>query len=477
LSSDRKLGLAALTAIIVGSMIGGGVFGLPANAAAVAAAGPVLIAWIISGLGIIALAFVYQNLAVRRPDLNAGVYSYAQAGFGNFMGFNSAWGYWLSVLIGNVSYALLLFSALSFLFPVFGSGNNWQSILGASVMVWVINALVLKGVKQAALVNIITTVTKLVPIIVFLIVVLISFKLSTFRLDFWGRANPALGSIMDQVRNTMLITLWVFIGIEGATVVSGRAKKRSDIGKATVIGIAGALVIYLMVSLLSFGIMSRPELAGLKQPSMALVLQSILGPWGQVLISTGLIISLGGAYLAWSLLAAEIPHVAARNGLMPRVFTKENSNGSPVSSLWITNGLIQLFLILTLFAHGTYKSLFLIASTAILLPYFFSGAFAWKLARSGESYAPNENRSRDLRNGVISTIYAAWLLFAAGLDRILTCSVLYALGIVFFVVARKQHNAEKIFTKREKLLAICLVAAAAAAIVLIARGSINPFVD
>jgi len=458
-------------------MIGGGVFGLPANMAAVAAAGPILIAWLITGVGIIALAFVYQNLAVRRPDLNAGVYSYAQAGFGNFIGFNSAWGYWLSVLIGNVSYALLLFSALSFLFPVFGSGNNWQSILGASVMVWVINALVLRGMKQAALVNIITTVTKLVPIIVFLIVVLVSFKLSTFRLDFWGRANPALGSIMNQVRNTMLITLWVFIGIEGATVVSGRAKKRSDIGKATVIGIAGALIIYLMVSLLSLGIMSRPEIAGLKQPSMALILQSIVGPWGQVLISTGLIISLGGAYLAWSLLAAEIPHVAARNGLMPRVFKAENSNGSPASSLWITNGLIQLFLILTLFAHGTYKSLFLIASTAILLPYFFSGAFAWKLARSGECYTPNENRSRDLRNGVISTIYAAWLLFAAGLDRILTCSILYAIGIIFFVVARKQHNAEKIFTSREKLLAIGLVAAAAAAIVLIVGGSINPFAD
>ncbi len=477
MGADRKLGLVALTALVVGSMIGGGVFGLPANMSSVAAAGPVLISWIITGVGIIALAFVYQNLALRRPDLNAGVYSYARAGFGDFLGFNSAWGYWISVLLGNVSYAVLFFSALSILFPVFGNGNNWQSILGASIFVWFINALVLRGVKQAAMVNIITTITKLVPIIVFVIAVIIGFKVNIFRLDFWGEENPALGSILNQVKNTMLITLWVFIGIEGATVISARAKKRSDIGKATIIGITGALTIYILVSLLSFGVMTQPEIAVLKQPSLGEVLQIVVGPWGLVLISAGLIISLGGAYLAWSLLAAEIPHAAAKDGIMPAVFARENSKGSPASSLWITNGLIQLFLIITLFAHGTYQSLFLVASTAILLPYFFSGAFAWKLAQTGESYSPGESRMRDLRNGIISTVYAVWLIFAAGLDKILTCSVLYAFGIIFFVVSRKQRNAAQIFTKLEYVLVIGLLVVAVASIILIVRGDINPFSD
>lgn len=458
-------------------MIGGGVFGLPANMSSVAAAGPILIAWVITGVGIIALAFVYQNLAVRRPELNAGVYSYAQAGFGNFVGFNSAWGYWISVLLGNVSYAVLFFSALSFLFPVFGNGNNWQSMLGASAAVWLINALVLRGVKQAAMVNIVTTITKLVPIFVFIIAVLIGFKISTFKLDFWGGNNPALGSVVNQVKNTMLITLWVFIGIEGATVVSGRAKKRSDIGKATIIGITGALIIYVLVSLLSLGVMTQPEIAELKQPSMAQILKVVVGPWGMALISTGLIISLGGAYLAWTLLAAEIPYVAARNGIMPGIFSRENSKGSPAASLLITTGLIQLFLIVTLFAHSSYQSLFLVASTAVLLPYFFSGAFAWKLAQTGESYAPGEGRGKDFLNGIISTVYAAWLMFAAGLDKILTCSVLYAFGIVFFVVSRKQRNEAQVFTKLEKILAISLVAAAVTAIVLIARGDIDPFTE
>lgn len=477
MGAERKLGLVALTALVVGSMIGGGVFGLPANMSSVAAAGPILIAWVITGVGIIALAFVYQNLAVRRPDLNAGVYSYAQAGFGNFIGFNSAWGYWISVLLGNVSYAVLFFSALSFLFPVFGSGNNWQSMLGASITVWLINALVLRGVKQAAMVNIITTITKLVPILVFIIAVLIGFKLSTFRLDFWGSNNPALGSIINQVKNTMLITLWVFIGIEGATVVSERAKKRSEIGKATIIGITGALIIYILVSLLSLGVMTQPEIAELKQPSMAEILQVVVGPWGLALISTGLIISLGGAYLAWTLLAAEIPYVAAKNGIMPGVFSRENSRGSPAASLLITTGLIQLFLILTLFAQSSYQSLFLVASTAILLPYFFTGAFAWKLAQTKESYAPGESRRRDLLNGIISTVYAAWLMYAAGLDKILTCSVLYALGTVFYVISRKQRNAGQIFTKLEKILVIGLVAVAVTAVILIARGDINPFIE
>jgi len=475
MAAGKKLGLGALTGLVVGTMIGGGIFGLPANMASVSAAGPILIAWIITGIGIVALAFVYQNLAVRRPDLDAGVYSYAQAGFGRFIGFNSAWGYWICVLLGNVSYAVLLFSALSFLFPVFGNGNNWQSILGASIIVWLINMLVLRGVRRAAIVNIITTITKLVPIFVFIIAVMICFKLSSFRLDFWGTGSPALGSILNQVKNTMLITLWVFIGIEGATVVSERAKQRSDIGKATIIGISGALIIYLLVSLLSFGVMSRPEMAGLKQPAMAHILQAVVGTWGLAFISVGLIISLGGAYLAWSVLAAEIPYVAARNGVMPAIFKRENSRGSPASSLWITNGLIQLFLIITLFSHSSYQSLFLIASTAILLPYFLSGAFAWKLALAREWYKTGESRSKDLVTGVISTIYATWLMFAAGLDKILTCSVLYAFGIILSVIARKQANADMIFTKREKILAIGLLAVAAVTVVLISKGEIDPF--
>ena len=132
-ASASKLGPGLLTALVVGSMVGSGVFSLPQNMAAGAGANAILIGWLITGVGMLALAFVFQGLAVRKPELDTGPYAYARAGFGEFVGFNSAWGYWLSAWIGNVSYLVILFSALAYFIPVFGDGNTWQAILGDSV--------------------------------------------------------------------------------------------------------------------------------------------------------------------------------------------------------------------------------------------------------------------------------------------------------------------------------------------------------
>lgn len=197
MEDDKKRGLVALIGLVIGSMIGGGVFSLPADMARGAGAGAILAGWVITGIGMIALAFVYQTLAVRKPDLNGGVYSYAKAGFGDYIGFNAAWGYWLSALLGNVSYAVMLFGALGYFFPVFGKGNNAVSIVCASILVWTMQALIAKGVKQAAFVNVITTIAKLVPIFLFLIVMIVSFHVDIFTLDLWGQADTTLGSVVD----------------------------------------------------------------------------------------------------------------------------------------------------------------------------------------------------------------------------------------------------------------------------------------
>jgi arginine:ornithine antiporter/lysine permease len=296
---------------------------------------------------------VYQGLAVRKPDLNAGPYAYAKAGFGDFIGFNSAWGYWVSAFLGNVAYAVAIFSALSHFVPFFGAGNNLASIAGASICLWLIHTLVLTGVKQAAFVNIVTTIAKLVPLVIFLVVAVIAFNWDKFHFDFWGQegtGGEALGGVVDQVKSTMLVTLWVFIGIEGASVYSARAANRADVGRATLLGFAGALAIYVLVSLLARGLMTQPELAGLKVPSMAGVLEAAVGGWGAALINLGLIVSVGGAFLAWTLLCAEIPYVCGKDGTFPKWFAGENAAGSPVNSLWVTNGLIQLFLLVSYFS-------------------------------------------------------------------------------------------------------------------------------
>ncbi len=474
-----KLTLLPLTALVVGSMIGGGVFNLPSDMSRGASPGAILIGWIITGLGMLMLALVYQSLANRKPDLNAGPYAYARAGFGPFIGFNSAWGYWLSAFLGNVAYAVAIFSALSFFVPAFGDGNNLISILGASVCLWLIHALVLNGIKQAAFVNIVTTVAKLVPLFLFILIAIVAFNWDRFTFDFWGRAatgeGAGLGSIMDQVKSTMLVTLWVFIGIEGASVYSARAARRSDVGRATVIGFLGALGIYVLVSMLSTGMLSQPELAGLKVPSMAGVLEPLVGRWGASLVNIGLMISVGGAFLSWTLLCAEIPYTCGRDGTFPKWFAAENANGSPVNALWATNILIQVFLVLSFFSKSAYQFFYFIASVAILPPYVFSGAYALKLAMTGETYGPGDKaRRRDMIVGLIATLYGVWLVYAAGLTYLLMCAVLFAPGILVYARARREHG-EPAFVGKELPIAIGIGVLALLALYLMWTGRISPF--
>lgn len=477
-SPAQKLTLLPLVALVVGSMVGGGVFNLPSDMSRGASPGAILIGWIITGIGMLMLAFVYQNLAVRKPDLNAGPYAYAKAGFGSFIGFNSAWGYWLSAFLGNVAYAVAIFSALSYFFPVFGKGNNLISILGASICLWLVHLLVLSGIKQAAFVNVITTIAKLIPLVVFILVAVLAFNWDLFTANFWGRGDVpgvgGLGSIMEQVKSTMLVTLWVFIGIEGASVYSARAERRADVGRATVIGFVGALAIYVLVSLLATGVMSRPDLIAQKVPSMAGVMHSVVGIWGASLISIGLIISVGGAFLSWTLLCAEIPFTCGRDGTFPRWFAAENANGSPVNSLWATNALIQAFLLLSFFANSAYQFFFLIASVAILPPYVMSGAYALKLGLTGESYeGDSSGRNKDIAIGAIATLYGIWLVYAAGLEYLLMCAILFAPGILVYLKARSERQ-ERAFTGIEYVIAAVIVIAAVVAAWLLATGKISP---
>ena len=455
--SPGKLRLGALVALVVGSMIGGGIFSLPQNMAASADVGAVLIGWVITAIGMLTLAFVFQTLANRKPDLDGGVYAYAKAGFGDYMGFSSAWGYWISAWLGNVGYFVLLFSTLGYFFPIFGEGNTPAAVIGASVLLWAVHFLVLRGIKEAAFINLVTTVAKVVPLVLFVLIALFAFKLDIFTADIWGVKNPDLGSVMNQVRNMMLVTVWVFIGIEGASIFSSRAEKRSDVGKATVIGFITVLLFLMLVNVLSLGIMTQPELAKLQNPSMAAVLEHVVGHWGAVLISVGLIISLLGALLSWVLLCAEIMFAAAKDHTMPEFLRKENANHVPANALWLTNAMVQIFLVITLFSASTYLSLIYLATSMILVPYLWSAAYALLLAVRGETYENAlRERKKDLFIGAIALVYAVWLLYAGGVKYLLLSALLYAPGVILFAKA-KHELGKPIFTHVEKLIFAAVV--------------------
>ncbi|HDS1746238.1 MULTISPECIES: arginine-ornithine antiporter [Pseudomonas] len=455
--SSGKLKLGALVALVVGSMIGGGIFSLPQNMAASAGVGAVLIGWAITAVGMLTLAFVFQTLANRKPDLDGGVYAYAKAGFGDYMGFSSAWGYWISAWLGNVGYFVLLFSTLGYFFPIFGEGNTPAAVIGASVLLWAVHFLVLRGIKEAAFINLVTTVAKVVPLVLFALICVFAFRLDIFTADIWATGTPELGSVMNQVRNMMLVTVWVFIGIEGASIFSSRAEKRADVGKATVIGFITVLLFLVLVNVLSLGVMTQPELAKLQNPSMAAVLEHVVGHWGAVLISVGLIISLLGALLSWVLLCAEIMFAAAKDHTMPEFLRRENANQVPANALWLTNAMVQIFLVITLFSASTYLSLIYLATSMILVPYLWSAAYGFLLAMRGETYeqAASE-RSKDLLIGAIALIYAIWLLYAGGMKYLLLSALLYAPGVILFAKAKREIG-QPIFTNVEKLIFAAVV--------------------
>ncbi|MET3075259.1 amino acid permease [Pantoea leporis] len=452
---DKKLGLSALTALVLSSMLGAGVFSLPQNMAAVAGPAALLIGWLITGVGIIFLSLAMLLLTRLKPELDGGIFTYARAGFGELMGFCSAWGYWLCAVIANVSYLVIVFSALSFFTDtpdrvVFGDGNTWQAMLGASVLLWLVHCLVLRGVQTAASINVLATLGKLVPLLLFVVLALLAFNYDRFRFDFSG---VELGQpLWQQVKQTMLITLWVFIGVEGAVVVSARARNKQDVGRATLMAVLAALLVYLLVTLLSLGVIPRAELAQMRNPSMAGLMKHLLGHWGDAVIAVGLIISVCGAYLSWTIMAAEVPFLAAQQGAFPRSIARQNRHNSPSASLWLTNGSVQVCLILIALTGADYNTLLTIASEMILVPYLLVGLYLIKVVRG-------QNKPWAMFTGVGASAYGIWLLYASGPLHLLLSVVLYAPGLLLFLFARRRGRGDKVLSQLERIAIVLLIAA------------------
>ncbi|AIN63846.1 amino acid permease [Providencia stuartii] len=452
----HTLSLTALTALVLSSMVGAGVFSLPQNMAEVASPLALIIGWSITGIGILFLAFSLLLLSRIRPDLDGGIFTYAKEGFGELIGFCSAWGYWLCAVIANVSYLVIVFAAISFFTDtpdriIFGDGNTWQALVGESILLWIVHYLVLRGVQTAAGINKLATMAKLIPLGLFIILAFVAFKLDVFDADFSG---ISLGvPVWQQVKDTMLITLWVFIGIEGAVVVSARAKNRRDVGLATVFAVSSALIIYILVTLLSLGLMPRAELAEIKNPSMANLMVGLIGSSGEIIIAAGLIISVCGAYLSWTIMAAEVPYIAAQYQSFPKIFNKLNKNDAPSSSLWLTNGAVQLSLVLIWLSGSNYNTLLTIASEMILVPYFLVGAFLIKVAFE-------RHNKQLLMVGMVASLYGLWLLYASGLINLMLSVVLYAPGILVFWYARTQQSQQAPLNMAEKIIALAIIAGA-----------------
>ena len=472
---QKKLGIIGLVAIVVSAMVGGGIYNLPSNMSTGAAAGAIVIAWGLTGVGMYFLATSFRALSDARPDLDSGIYAYAHEGFGSFIGFEMAWGYWLSAVFGNVGYAVLTMDAVAYFIPPEFMSAHMQSFVGGSILIWGMCIICLFGVSAANILNIITTIAKLLPLLLFICVVGIFFSIDKFSFNFWGQMSSDLGGIGAQVKSTMLVTLWAFIGIEGAVVVSGRAKKADDVGRATIISLLLCLTLYIFISLLPYGFMTQQKLATLPNPSAAYVLEELVGSWGASVINLGVIIALLGSWLAWTLMVAEVPHVAAKGGVFPKFFAKENRHEAPYVSLLVTSSCMQLTMLIVLFANNAWLFLLDITGVMILFPYFVSALYLWKLCKTGE-YPSDQPVSKKVAwvSGIIAATYALWLLYAASLKFLLMSSVFFTIGLLVFWKARRENARHELFLQGwERGGAAVVVAIAIVAVALFLNGSIK----
>ena len=467
----KGIGLIGLIGMVISSCIGSGVFAITGQLAGVASPGAVLIAWLIVGVG-----FSLNNLTEKRSDLH-GTFSYADAGWGPLAGFISGWGYWLSAWLGNVAFATMMMSTIGYFYPAFLPGNTIPCIIIASIVMWALTYLVIRGVESAAFLNAIVMVCKVAAIAVTLIFGIFLFNAGIFTADFWGNvydnavaagqygpdAAP-LGGVGTQIFNCMIIMMWCFVGIEGASVVSSRAARKTDVGKATLIGFICLMLIYVGASVLPYGYMSSTEVAALDYPALVYVFSSMAPGWGGPFISIAIIISILGSWLSFTILPAETTSEMADYKLLPASWGKLNSHNAPSMSLLIVGACTQAFLIVLLFSADAYDFAFSMCTVAIVITWAFAAAYQAKWG------VQNKNMVQAAIGFVAVAFQVIGVLFNGWSFLLLTC-VGYIPGFFIYVKARKDYG--NAITMGEKVCMGVVSALGVLSLVLLAMGVIS----
>lgn len=474
-SGANGLGLAGLTAMVVTTCVGAGIFSLAGDLAQGGAnTAAVLVSWVICFVGVLALAKTFSGLAAVRPELAGGIYAYA-AEFGDYVGFSSAWGYWISACLNNAGYGVMLFSALSYFFPVFQGGNNVPAIVCASAFLWLLAFLLSRGVGVAAGVNLVITLAKLVPLALFILCVplMAKFDPAVFLDHFTG--EPGGLAFGEQINSTMVSLVWLFVGLEGAVVVSGRARDTRDVGRATTIGFVLVIVFYILISVLSLGVMTRAELATLPTPSLAGVFEHVIGPAGAALVNGGVVVSLMGTMIGYLTFASETSHQAARRGIFPPLLARENAHGTAVVTTALSAGVTQAFFVLSLFASSTYQFFYTCSVYAVLIPYACSALYyatiAWRADRMTGPAAPALWTARLF--GSLAFVYVAYLVCSSGTACFTVMAIAVAPGFLVYVLMRRRQGKSLFPETADVMFALFVVAAIVSTVALALTGGLS----
>jgi arginine:ornithine antiporter / lysine permease len=457
MGQNNKLGFWVLTSLVVGNMVGSGIFMLPRSLSEAASPAGVMGAWLLTGIGVLMLALVFGNLAIRKQNLSGGPQIYAKELFRKnskasiLSGFMASWGYWIGTFAGNVAIITTFAGYLSTFFPILTSQaelimigtfslkvGNALTFLVCTILLWGTHIIILRGLDNAGKLNFLATATKVIGFFLFIVVGLFAFNKANIlpfvdtRVDEAGQSFGLFG----QINHAAVATLWAFCGVESAMIFASRAKKKIDVKRATIVGVLITLAIYIGISMLVMGMLSQDALIASDKPLIDAI-ETVLGPiGGKVLAAVGLI-SLIGSTIGWVMLGGEIPYQAAKQGLFLKAFQRENKKGIPVFALVLSNGLAQLFIFSTISSSisAAFDFVIYIATLSYLVPYFISSVFQLKLVITGDTYSTMmKDRWVDGIIAALATTYSIWVIIAgtSDLKTFIFGMVLLGSGIVFY---------------------------------------------
>ncbi|MEU9300029.1 amino acid permease [Streptomyces sp. NPDC048269] len=429
----RRFGLPVATCLVMGNIIGGGIFLLPAS---VAPFGTIsLVAFAVLTLGAVALALVFGRLAQRHPR-TGGPYVYARAAFGDFAGFLAAWSYWITTWVSNAALAVAAVGYLCVLFPAVGA-HKWSMCLAALAVQWLPALANLAGTRYVGAVQVVSTVLKFAPLLLVAVGGLLFFDPANLG-PFRATDQSAIGAVSASAA----ILLFSYLGVESAAVSAGEVRDPArNVGRATILGTVGAATVYLLGTLAVFGLVAHDSLVSSQAPFTDAVDAMFGGTWGGTVVACAAVISMAGALNGWTLLSAQTPYAAARDGLFPKAFETKR-RGVPVVGVVVTAVLASALTIYnyTAGSEGVFEILVLVTTFTATVPYLISTAAQLYFLLSGRSERVHRGRLvRDASLASLAFAFSMWLVAGSGYAAVYQGVLFLFAGVLVYAVmsARK----------------------------------------
>jgi APA family basic amino acid/polyamine antiporter len=422
----RRFGLPTATALVMGNIIGGGIFLLPSSVAPFGTLS--LLAFVVLTVGAITLALVFGRLAQRNPR-TGGPYVYAREAFGDFAGFLSAWSYWVMTWVSNAALAVAAVGYIDVIFP--GHFSKWTHLAVALAALWLPALANLAGTRWVGAVQIVSTVLKFLPLLFVAVVGLFFFDPHNL-----GPFDPSGGNVLGGVSASAALLLYSYVGVESAAMSAGEVRDpERNVGRASVLGTIGAALVYLLGTVSVFGTVPHRDLVKSSAPFSDAVNNMFGGQWGGTLIAVSAVISIIGALNGWTLMSAQAPFAAAQDGLFPAAFTRKQ-RGVPTFGVLVGVVLASLLTVVnyTTGATGVFNILVLITTFSATVPYLLAAAAQLHWLVSGRGHQVRAGRfARDLGLALGAFGFSMWLLAGAGYAAVYQGTLFLFAGVLVYV--------------------------------------------